>query len=146
MLDHTPSVQSALRAMAARVRSGDPENLEAQAARRYWQAFLGPDFRRDADGLPPNSRLNYGYTVLRAAVARAVPVEAPVAVPVPVDRRPARLAASLARLVALEVRRQLRLADPVAAHSAHPHALRRHPHHPAPLALAPARVACRGTL
>ena len=51
-----------------------------------------------------------------AAATRAVPVEAPVAVPVPVDRRPARLAASPARPVALAVRRQPRLADPVAAH------------------------------
>ena len=72
LLAHAPDIQSALRAMAAHVRSGDPENLEAQAARRYWQAFLGPSFRRDKDGLPPNSRLNYGYTVLRAAVARAL--------------------------------------------------------------------------
>ena len=51
-----------------------------------------------------------------AAVARAVPVVVRVAVPVPVDRMLVRLAASLARPVALAVRRQLRLADPVAAH------------------------------
>ena len=50
------------------------------------------------------------------AVARAVLVALPVVAPVPVDQRPARLAASLVRLVALVVRRQLRLADPVAAH------------------------------
>ncbi len=72
LLDHAPDIQCALRAMAARVRSGDPENLEAQAARRYWQALLGSDFRRDRDGLPPNGLLNYGYTILRAAVARAL--------------------------------------------------------------------------
>jgi hypothetical protein len=51
-----------------------------------------------------------------AAVAKAVPVVVRVAVPVPVDRMLVRLAASLARPVALAVRRQLRLADPVAAH------------------------------
>ena len=36
-----------------RTKSGDPENMEAQAARRYWPALMGPDFRRDrnADGI-----------------------------------------------------------------------------------------------
>jgi len=58
--------------LARRVRSGDPDNLEAQAARRYWPLMFGPEFRRDrrADGI--NSLLNYGYTVLRSATARAV--------------------------------------------------------------------------
>ncbi len=31
-----------------------------------------PVFRRDRDGAPPNNLLNYGYAVLRAAVARAL--------------------------------------------------------------------------
>ncbi len=62
---------------AARVRSGDPENLEAQAARRYWGLiFADPKFRRGADplesGPDQNRHLDYGYTVLRAAVARAI--------------------------------------------------------------------------
>jgi CRISPR-associated protein Cas1 len=63
---------AALTAMAGRVRSGDPENLEAQAARAYWPALLGPDFRRDPARAGSNSLLNYGYTVLRAATARAL--------------------------------------------------------------------------
>lgn len=58
--------------MAKRVRSGDPENVEAQAARRYWTRLFGPDFRRDRDAPDANALLNYGYIVLRAAVARAV--------------------------------------------------------------------------
>lgn len=58
--------------MARRVRSGDPQNVEAQAARRYWPRLFGPDFRRARFGGMPNPFLNYGYTVLRAAVARAV--------------------------------------------------------------------------
>ena len=59
-------------ALARRVRSGDPKNVEAQAARRYWPLLLGPDFRRDR-GLPGiNALLNYGYTVLRAGTSRAV--------------------------------------------------------------------------
>ena len=72
MLDHAPAVQSALKGMARRVRSGDPDNLEAQAARRYWPALLGQSFRRDQEGDPPNNLLNYGYMALRAAVARAI--------------------------------------------------------------------------
>lgn len=59
-------------AMARRVKSGDPENVEAQAARRYWPLLFGPEFRRHRFGPMPNPFLNYGYTVLRAAVARAI--------------------------------------------------------------------------
>ena len=58
--------------LARRVRSGDPDNVEAQAARRYWPRLFGSAFRRDRFGPMPNPLLNYGYTVLRAAVARAV--------------------------------------------------------------------------
>jgi CRISPR-associated protein Cas1 len=61
-----------LKNLISQVRSGDPTNVEAQAARIYWPALLGQDFRRSADGLPPNCLLNYGYMVLRACVARAV--------------------------------------------------------------------------
>lgn len=61
-----------LNAMAARVRSGDAGNMEAQGARRYWRALMGPDFRRDRSEEGANALLNYGYTVLRSAVARAV--------------------------------------------------------------------------
>ena len=57
--------------LSRRVKSGDPENMEAQAARRYWTALLGPNFRRDFHSGPENALLNYGYSVLRAATARA---------------------------------------------------------------------------
>lgn len=62
----------ALTKLIDKVKSGDPENIEAQGARRYWSTLFGADFRRDrnADGI--NSLLNYGYTVFRAATARAV--------------------------------------------------------------------------
>ncbi len=63
---------SGLKALAARVRSGDPENLEAQAARQYWPRFFGRSFRRDRELTGVNSFLNYGYAVLRSATARAV--------------------------------------------------------------------------
>lgn len=60
-------------ALIPRVRSGDPDNIEGQASRRYWPAlFAGEAFCRDRFGPPPNPHLNYGYAVLRAVVARAV--------------------------------------------------------------------------
>lgn len=59
-------------ALAGKVKSGDPDNLEAQGARRYWSLLFGNDFRRDQNGEGLNALLNYGYTVLRAATARAV--------------------------------------------------------------------------
>lgn len=58
--------------LAASVRSGDPENIEAQAARRYWPLLFGPDFRRDRSSGGANALLNYGYTILRATVCRAI--------------------------------------------------------------------------
>ncbi|HVY91022.1 MAG TPA: type II CRISPR-associated endonuclease Cas1 [Hyphomonadaceae bacterium] len=61
-----------LAAMAGRVRSGDPENLEAQGAQRYWPRLFGAGFRRDRDAEGINAMLNYGYAVLRAAIARAI--------------------------------------------------------------------------
>ncbi|MBN8551999.1 MAG: type II CRISPR-associated endonuclease Cas1 [Caulobacterales bacterium] len=60
-----------LRAMSARVGSGDPGNVEAQAARYYW-GKLWPAFRRDDDGDRRNMMLNYGYAVIRSGVARAL--------------------------------------------------------------------------
>ena len=62
----------ALYFMADRIRSGDPDNIEAQAARRYWPALMGADFRRDRGAEGANALLNYGYTVMRAMIARSV--------------------------------------------------------------------------
>lgn len=58
--------------IARRVSSGDKENLEAQAARRYWPLLMGREFRRDRDAPGANALLNYGYAVMRATCARAV--------------------------------------------------------------------------
>jgi CRISPR-associated protein Cas1 len=60
------------RLLARKVRSGDPDNVEAEAARRYWTLLFGAGFRRDQDGDGINGLLNYGYAILRAATARAV--------------------------------------------------------------------------
>jgi len=62
-----------LLAMARNVRSGDASNREAQAAKVYWKHWLpGEPFRRDPDGDGLNVLLNYGYAIVRAAVARAL--------------------------------------------------------------------------
>lgn len=80
-LGHAPEVRARLLAMRRRIRSGDPENVEAQAARLYWPALLDdlptltPPFRRspgDPNAGPPNHLLDYGYAILRAALARAL--------------------------------------------------------------------------
>ncbi len=62
----------ALELLARKVRSGDPDNIEAQAARRYWPQLMGTDFRRDRSAEGANALLNYGYTVLRATICRAI--------------------------------------------------------------------------
>ena len=54
------------------VKSGDKKNVESLAARIYWRRLMGINFNRAREGDPPNNLLNYGYTVLRAAVARAL--------------------------------------------------------------------------
>jgi CRISP-associated protein Cas1 len=63
------------------IRSGDPENVEAQAAAIYWPRLFSDcagvkhPFRRraaDPDAEPPNGLLDYGYAVVRAAVARSL--------------------------------------------------------------------------
>ena len=61
-----------LRQYYMNVKSGDTDNREGAAAREYWSRLFDDDFRRERDGLPPNNLLNYGYTILRAAVARAL--------------------------------------------------------------------------
>lgn len=58
--------------LSHKVRAGDPDNVEAQAARRYWPLLFGADFRRDRDATGTNALLNYGYAIARAGVARAI--------------------------------------------------------------------------
>lgn len=60
-----------LESLARRVRSGDPERLEGQAAARYFAALFGPSFSRELPGLA-NAALNYGYAILRGVIARAL--------------------------------------------------------------------------
>jgi len=57
---------------AGDVKSGDTTNREGSAARSYWPLLFGPGFNRERYGAAPNNMLNYGYAILRAAVARAL--------------------------------------------------------------------------
>lgn len=70
-----------LLALAKEVRSGDPKNIEAQAAKIYWANWLSgatpaeldtEPFRRDSTAAGLNGFLNYGYAVIRASLARAI--------------------------------------------------------------------------
>ena len=72
VLKETGNSFAHLQNLAKQMRSGDPDNLEAQGARKYWGLLMGPLFRRDQQTDGVNALLNYGYTVLRAATARAV--------------------------------------------------------------------------
>ncbi len=60
-----------LAVLAQKVRSGDPNNVEARAARFYW-ARLFDDFIRADETDVRNALLNYGYACVRAAIARAM--------------------------------------------------------------------------
>jgi CRISP-associated protein Cas1 len=68
---YTPD-DGGLAVFAKTVRSGDPDNREAQAAQRYWPRLFGKAFRRDRHAEGANAALNYGYAILRAAIARAI--------------------------------------------------------------------------
>lgn len=62
---------AALENLRETVKSGDPDNKEAQGARIYFQNLFGRGFTRSDDDVI-NTFLNYGYTILRSSVARAV--------------------------------------------------------------------------
>lgn len=61
-----------LKKLAFAVKSGDIENKEGIAAKLYWKSLFGAEFVRDRTEEGINSLLNYGYAILRAAMARAV--------------------------------------------------------------------------
>lgn len=73
MLDHAAKNDDArrLRQLASDVRSGDPDNCEAQAAQIYFRSLFNPQFHRGQTRFH-NAALNYGYAVVRAAIARTL--------------------------------------------------------------------------
>jgi CRISPR-associated protein Cas1 len=74
ILRYTDRDPAALIRLAKTVTSGDITNTEGRAAKIYWRLLFDASFNfiRDADGLPPNNALNYGYAVLRSITARAL--------------------------------------------------------------------------
>lgn len=73
VLDSKHNNHFGLRPLIQKVHSGDPKNIEARAARKYWKAlFQNDNFKRNTDGKDVNALLNYGYAIIRAAVARSI--------------------------------------------------------------------------
>ena len=59
--------------LAKTVKSNDKGNNEGQASRIYFKLMFGEDFKRDQDGSTDvNILLNYGYSIIRTACARAL--------------------------------------------------------------------------
>ncbi len=54
------------------ILSGDSDNKEGRAASIYWKSLFGPNFIRDHKQKGINSALNFGYAIIRGAVARAI--------------------------------------------------------------------------
>lgn len=57
--------------IAKLVQSGDVKNAEAYAANLYWKYLFG-NFNRGDENNIINSALNYGYAIVRGAMARSV--------------------------------------------------------------------------
>jgi len=72
LLEKLEKESNDIRALAREVKSGDSTGREGVAARLYWTRLFGQGFTRERYGSFPNNFLNYGYIVLRAAVARAL--------------------------------------------------------------------------
>lgn len=72
LLDKVGCDGNILRPFYSNVKSGDTDNREGIAARIYFQELYGSEFVRDRDLPGINALLNYGYTILRAAVARSL--------------------------------------------------------------------------
>lgn len=72
LLNHYDRDGNMLKPFYMNVKSGDADNREGAAARIYWTRLFGPHFVRDRNQDGVNVLLNYGYTILRGAVARAI--------------------------------------------------------------------------
>jgi len=72
LLDARAKAGDPLHFMATQVKRGDTTNVEARAAKRYWEMLFVIEFSRERFGDWPNPALNYGYAIMRAAMARAL--------------------------------------------------------------------------
>ena len=64
-------VSEPMRTYMTNVKSGDTSNMEGIAAQHYWKQLF-ENFTRERDGDAPNNYLNFGYSILRSMVARAL--------------------------------------------------------------------------
>ncbi len=71
VLEYFDKNGEALKEISKHVKSGDTTNRESYAARMYWEQLFD-NFIRHRDGKPPNSMLNFCYTILRSATAKAL--------------------------------------------------------------------------
>ncbi len=73
LLDQQGIESKTLKRLVEKVRSGDPDNFEGQAAKYYWPRLFSPfTFNRKRFGDPPNNLLNYGYAILRSVITRSI--------------------------------------------------------------------------
>lgn len=72
LLEKNGIAVNVLKPYYSNVKSGDSDNREGVAARIYFQKLFGMNFIRDRKLSGINALLNYGYSILRAAVARAL--------------------------------------------------------------------------
>ena len=65
-----------LERLSQKVEPGDAAHHEGQAARHYWKHLFDSRFRRNKQGADDgiNSRLNFGYAVLRSMIARQLAI------------------------------------------------------------------------
>ncbi|GAB7563619.1 hypothetical protein LG202_16580 [Methylobacillus methanolivorans] len=63
-----------LERLAKEVQPADKTKCEGQGAKHYWAYLFDEDFKREKEGAGDaiNSRLNFGYAVLRSMVARSL--------------------------------------------------------------------------
>lgn len=72
LLDNIGEEGNILKPFYTNVKSGDIDNREGIAARIYFQHLFGGNFIRDRNEPGINALLNYGYSILRAAICRAI--------------------------------------------------------------------------
>lgn len=64
-------IEEKMMKMVQNVDSGDSKNIEGQAAKLYFENLFTRGFNRNHDNIF-NACLDYGYTIIRGAIARSV--------------------------------------------------------------------------
>jgi CRISP-associated protein Cas1 len=74
VLSGVNTISALMARLAEGVKNGDSSNREAVAAQHYWKDLFGSAFKRNRDDVDDgtNALLNFGYTVLRSSLARAI--------------------------------------------------------------------------